>query len=134
MKNKILVSSRVAGYSVILLIISFITIGYIFPSITTYAQPEKDQVKTIIIPEILNKISWCESKDRQFNPDGTIFRGKINPKDVGKYQINEYYHLEDSMALGMDIYTLKGNTEYALYLYKKQGTTPWNWSKACWSK
>lgn len=81
----------------------------------------------------LKKIAWCESKNRQFNADGSVHRGKINPQDVGKYQINEYYHLEESKRLGMDIYTLAGNTEYANYLYATQGNTPWNWSKECWA-
>lgn len=84
------------------------------------------------VPVILQKISWCESRDRQFNADGSIHRGAVNPQDVGKYQINEYYHLEESRRLGMDIYTEKGNTEYALYLFEHQGTRPWNWSKPCW--
>ncbi len=82
--------------------------------------------------DVLKKIAWCESRNRQFNLDGTILRGEINPQDVGKYQINEHYHLEDSQRLGMDIYTLAGNTEYAKYLYSKQGSKPWNWSKKCW--
>jgi hypothetical protein len=82
----------------------------------------------------LKKISWCESKNRQFNADGSIHRGEINPQDVGKYQINEFYHLEASRKLGMDIYTEEGNTMYALYLYEHEGTTPWNWSKSCWSQ
>lgn len=85
------------------------------------------------LPAILKKIAWCESKNRQFNADGSVHRGEINPQDVGKYQINEHYHLEASIVLGMDIYTLEGNTEYAQYLYSTQGTTPWNWSKHCWS-
>lgn len=84
------------------------------------------------VPVILQKISWCESRDKQFNEDGTIHRGIINNSDVGKYQINEFYHLANSRKLGIDIYTEQGNTEYALYLYKIQGTKPWNWSKKCW--
>ncbi len=83
--------------------------------------------------DILKKIAWCESKNRQFNADGSVHMGEINPQDTGKYQINEHYHLEASKALGMDIYTLAGNTAYANYLFKTQGTTPWNWSKGCWS-
>lgn len=86
------------------------------------------------LPPIFKKIAQCESQNRQFNEDGSVHRGEINPKDIGMYQINEHYHLEASRALGMDIYTLKGNTEYALYLYEHEGTTPWNWSKHCWSK
>lgn len=68
----------------------------------------------------------------QFNSDGTVHRGVQNPQDVGKYQINEGYHLEASRALGIDIYTLEGNTAYALRLYKANGTRDWNWSKWCW--
>jgi len=97
---------------------------------------EKEVVEKVVVipsvPEILKKISWCESRDRQFKADGSIHRGAVNPQDVGKYQINEYYHLEASRKLGMDIYTEKGNTDYALYLFKHQGTRPWNWSKFCW--
>ncbi len=84
------------------------------------------------VPELLQKIAWCESRNRQFKSDGTLYRGIVNSKDVGKYQINEFYHLEASQKLGMNIYTEKGNTEYALYLFKHQGSKPWDWSKPCW--
>lgn len=86
----------------------------------------------VYLPPIFKKIAWCESKNMQFNGDGTVHRGVQNPQDVGKYQINEGYHLEASRALGIDIYTLQGNTEYALRLYKANGTRDWNWSKWCW--
>lgn len=79
------------------------------------------------------KIAWCESRNLQFNPDGSVKRGVVNSQDVGKWQINEHYHLEESIRLGMDIYTLAGNTAYAQHLYSSQGNTPWNWSKDCWS-
>lgn len=84
------------------------------------------------VPLVLQKIAWCESRNKQFNNDGTIHRGAINKKDVGKYQINEYYHLNDSIRLGYDIYSESGNTAYALHLYLSQGTTPWSWSAPCW--
>lgn len=89
----------------------------------------------VVIPEtndILAKIAWCESNNEQFDSSGRPTRGKINPKDVGKYQINESYHLADSKRLGYDIYTLEGNTGYALHLYRTQGTKPWFWSEGCW--
>lgn len=84
-------------------------------------------------PLTLKKIAWCESRNRQFNPDGTVLRGVVNSQDVGKHQINERYHLAESQRLGMDIHTLEGNTEYAQHLFKTQGSKPWNWSKHCWS-
>lgn len=84
------------------------------------------------LPDIFKKIAWCESKNMQFNRDGSVHRGVQNPQDVGKYQINEHYHLEASRTLGIDIYTIEGNTEYAYKLYKANGTRDWNWSKGCW--
>lgn len=86
------------------------------------------------IPVELHYVGFCESGNRQFNEDGTVLRGVINSQDVGKYQINEYYHLEESKRLGYDIYTEEGNTDYAIYLYETQGLQPWVWSKPCWSE
>jgi hypothetical protein len=86
------------------------------------------------IPQILKDIAQCESKSRQFNEDGSVHMGEINPLDTGKWQINQKYHLAKSQELGMDIFTLEGNTAYAIYLYETEGTTPWNWSKDCWGK
>lgn len=83
---------------------------------------------------VLIDIARCESKFRQWEDNGTVLRGKINKKDVGIFQINEKYHLKASKKLGMNIYTVDGNIAYARYLYKKEGSTPWNWSGHCWSK
>jgi hypothetical protein len=49
-------------------------------------------------------------------------------------QINEKYHLEESVKLGMNIHTLEGNLEYAKHLYETEGTKPWKYSSACWNK
>lgn len=87
---------------------------------------------TIELPAVMLEIARCESGDKQFHEDGTVVKGVINPKDIGRFQINEYYHLENSKKLGMDIYTLEGNTEYAMWLYEQNGTRDWNWSKKCW--
>lgn len=88
----------------------------------------------VSLPEELQRISFCESGNHQFNPDGSVLRGKVNAQDVGKYQINEFYHGEAAKKLGYDLYTLEGNTAFALHLYRTQGSTPWNWSKPCWGK
>jgi hypothetical protein len=79
-------------------------------------------------------VAYCESTHRQFNKDGTVLKGIVNNKDIGIFQINEYYHLETAQKLGIDIYTLEGNVEYAKFLYDTQGLKPWVWSKPCWSK
>jgi hypothetical protein len=81
---------------------------------------------------IMQKIAFCESRNRQFNPDGTVVRGIVNSKDVGIFQINERYHLSDSKKMGMDIHTVVGNMQYARFLYESQGTSPWDSSKPCW--
>jgi hypothetical protein len=83
---------------------------------------------------ILADVASCESHFIQFNADGTVHRGVVNPQDVGVMQINEKYHLSDSIKLGYDIYTLEGNMDYAKYLYEKQGTRPWEYSSKCWNK
>lgn len=81
---------------------------------------------------IMSSVARCESGYRQYNADGTVLRGKVNPDDVGVFQINEHYHLADSQKMGVDIHTTEGNIKYAKHLYDTQGTRPWNWSKGCW--
>lgn len=80
------------------------------------------------------RIAKCESAFRQYNEDGGIIRGKVNPADVGVFQINEKYHLERSQTLGFDIYQTADNIEYAMWLMKKEGTRHWNWSRPCWGQ
>ncbi len=83
---------------------------------------------------LMAEIAYCESRFRQFDKDGSIFRGKVNSKDVGALQVNEYYHLERSKKLGYDIHTLEGNMKYSRILYKESGAQPWNPSSPCWMK
>lgn len=98
-------------------------------------QTVQDYVKTYFADEpIMIAIARCESRFRQYDKDGSVFRGKINNKDVGIMQVNEYYHLETAQKLGLDLHTLEGNVAYARYLYEKEGTTPWNSSAPCWGK
>jgi hypothetical protein len=83
---------------------------------------------------IMAEVARCESTYRQFNPDGSVLRGRVNGADVGVMQVNEKYHLARSKQLGINIYTLEGNLTYGKFLYKEQGTRPWNASKPCWGK
>ncbi len=77
-------------------------------------------------------IARCESGLLQYNKDGSVLRGRVTPKDVGVFQVNEYYHLAKSKELGFNIYTTEGNINYALWLMKNEGTKHWVWSKHCW--
>lgn len=83
---------------------------------------------------ILSKIAFCESTFRQFNEQGDVLRGKVNSRDVGVMQINEFYHLERAQELGLDIYTLEGNMAYAKDLYERKGVSPWVHSSDCWNR
>ena len=83
---------------------------------------------------ILVEVARCESQFRHFGKNGEVIRGIANAKDVGVMQINERYHGDKSETLGMDIYSLDGNLEYAKYLYEKEGTKPWRSSAKCWNR
>jgi hypothetical protein len=83
---------------------------------------------------VMVDVAECESRFIQYNADGSVLRGFVNPADVGVMQINEKYHLETSLELGIDIHTLEGNMAYGRYLYEKQGTGPWEYSSHCWNK
>jgi hypothetical protein len=83
---------------------------------------------------ILVEVARCESTFRQFGKDGRVIRGKVNPQDVGVMQINERYHADEAAAMGLDIYTVEGNVDFAKHLYDKFGTDPWSSSEKCWSR
>ncbi len=112
----------------------------VFTSETEKIEPKKlNSTKDIVkdyfrdIP-VLVDVAYCESGIVQFNADGTVLRGFVNPQDVGVMQINEKYHLETSLKMGINIHTLDGNLEYARFLYETQGTRPWEYSSHCWNK
>jgi hypothetical protein len=106
----------------------------------TYTKNSSSKTTKQIVQEyfaetpILIDVASCESRFIQYDADGSVLRGFINPQDVGVMQINEKYHLSDSIKLGLDIHTLEGNMDYAKHLYNKQGTRPWEYSSKCWNK
>lgn len=100
-----------------------------------YATDVEAEVRSYFkdIPALVS-IAGCESNFRHGLSDGTVLRGRIDSADLGVMQINTRYHEERAKSLGLDLHKLKDNMAYALTLYKEQGTTPWNSSKACWQK
>jgi len=82
---------------------------------------------------ILVDIARCESTYRQFDQTGNILRGKVNQGDVGVMQINEKYHADEAVKMGINIYTVEGNLQFGRYLYNKYGSDPWSSSAPCWS-
>ncbi len=79
------------------------------------------------------RIARCESHFRQYDDLGEPLRGVQNKADIGVFQINERYHLDQSQALGLNIYQTHGNIEYAMQLIKKETNKHWKWSKPCWT-
>ena len=84
------------------------------------------------IPQLV-KVAECESHFRQFGKNGKVQRGERNHYDVGVMQVNELYHAEDAIEMGLDIYTLDGNVAFARHLYEKFGNKPWKSSSKCWT-
>ncbi|MCX6712358.1 MAG: transglycosylase SLT domain-containing protein [Candidatus Vogelbacteria bacterium] len=82
--------------------------------------------------DIALRIAQAESNFHQYNDNGSLLRGVVNPADVGVFQINERYHLERSQALGLDIHNTHDNIEYAMWLLKNEGNRHWLASKAKW--
>jgi hypothetical protein len=84
---------------------------------------------------VMAEIARCESAFRHHDTQtGSILRGKVNGNDIGVMQINTTYHHNTARRLGYDLETLEGNLDYARHLYEREGTRPWNASRACWHK
>ena len=82
---------------------------------------------------VLVEIARCESTFRQYDKNGNIIRGVVNKGDVGVMQINERYHANEAVKLGLNIYTTEGNVAFAKHLFDKFGSQPWSSSQDCWS-
>lgn len=84
---------------------------------------------------ILKYISHCESRDRQFEPDGSVLRNKSGSSAIGKYQIMESVWGEKAEELGYDLYTEEGNAQMAHYILTEgQGIGAWSASNECFSE
>lgn len=106
--------------------------GFFFSSDTVEAAP----VQIITAPSpILDRIALCESHNSQLNPNGQVLvhvntNGTV---DIGRFQINSIHEAE-ATKLGFDLFTDKGNTGYANWLYANRGTSDWQSSQHCWGK
>lgn len=76
------------------------------------------------------EVASCESGLKHYS-NGTTTRGFINPKDVGVFQINLYYHEEQAKKMDLNLLKPEDNIQYAKYLYDKNGWRDWAWSKPC---
>jgi hypothetical protein len=97
-------------------------------------EPEKVLVQKAIEMEgpkqkILNAIIACESSNRHVI--GTLSKRGI---DIGKCQINTYWHEESAASMGLNLYDPADNMEYCLFLFESEGVKPWRSSQVCWSQ
>lgn len=81
---------------------------------------------------IMVEIARCESEFRQYDASGIALSGGTGGNMIGVFQINAPVHSDFARDIGMDVYTLDGNVNYARYLYDSEGTRPWNSSGTCW--
>jgi hypothetical protein len=126
MKKIIIAIAIVAGAMVVALLIPGKT--------TTIIIPEKK----VELTKELKPICACESagsktkEPTQYDTDGSVLRGKINKNDIGMCQINLIFHDKKAKEMGLDLFKEQDNIKYANWLFEKEGSTPWNWSKNCW--
>lgn len=82
----------------------------------------------------------CESGDgtpgsgRHKDNEGNVILGKINKKDVGKWQINTDKQAALIAELKADPFEEKDNQRIAEVLYQRQGARPWYLSQDCWQR
>ncbi|MDI6820921.1 MAG: hypothetical protein QMD65_01955 [Patescibacteria group bacterium] len=96
-------------------------------SITSEKEPIEDKNN-----DLLKRIAICESNDLHYK-NGEVLRGRINNLDIGRFQINLFYHKETADKLGLNLFNEKDNETYARYLLETEGADKiWFWSKKCW--
>lgn len=83
---------------------------------------------------LMSEIARCESKFRQFGPDGDVLHGKQVYEDTGAFQVNTTYHGARAAKLGLNLAVLHDNMLYARILQEEQGYWPWISSWPCWGK
>jgi len=85
--------------------------------------------KEIQKQKILKAIIACESSNRHVI--GTLSEVGV---DIGKCQINTYWHGERAESMGLDLFDPDDNMEYCLYLFESEGVKPWRSSRVCWQQ
>lgn len=83
---------------------------------------------------VMIQVARCESTFRHTLEDGSVLRGRVDPRDTGVMQINKGYHEATAAKMGLNLDDIYDNMEYARYLYDTQGTQPWSASSPCWGQ
>ena len=128
-----------SALSLAVLVSSLATTTYDYTVLNAPTSPEVVVNEVSVIKEVWGDdshiglaIAQCESGIKQ-KINGVIVRNPVTP-DVGTFQINIDYHLDNAISQGMNVYTTEGNVLYAKYLFDKNGTRDWSASSKCWKK
>jgi len=81
---------------------------------------------------VMRDVAFCESRLRHFDFWGNVIQSSTG--DYGLFQINARYHERMARRMGLNIYELTGNVQFARWLFDKQGLQPWEASRWCWEK
>jgi len=90
---------------------------------------QQEIAKEIQKQKVLKAIIDCESNNRHVI--GTLAKVGV---DIGKCQINTYWHLERAEEMGLNLLDPDDNMQYCLYLFEEEGVRPWKSSQVCWRK
>jgi len=125
---------KTRGYLIVVLMVLLATAGVhmVHSKAIAVIDHEKMLVQQKIEMEvgkkrILKAIIDCESRNQHVV--GTLAKAGI---DIGKCQINTYWHESRAEAMGLNLYDPLDNMEYCLYLFETEGVVPWRSSQACW--
>jgi len=96
-------------------------------------QGESPQIppKDVEIAPVLKRIAECESGDQHFDENGEVIISVTD--DIGRYQINKFFHEAQAEMLGLDLYNEQDNETFALWLFDLGGTKYWLATESCWS-
>ena len=94
------------------------------PAVQTAVQTIDEKIQKL---KILKAIIACESSNRHVI--GTLSEAGV---DIGKCQINTYWHGEKAESMGLNLFDPDDNMEYCLYLFESEGVKPWRSSQVCW--
>jgi hypothetical protein len=119
---------------VLIALITIVGTHMVHSQVVAVLEHEKMHIKHEISKEIekqkvLKAIIDCESSNRHVV--GTLAKVGI---DIGKCQINTFWHGERAESMGLNLYDPADNMEYCLYLFKTEGVKPWRSSQACWQQ
>jgi hypothetical protein len=92
---------------------------------------KRHDVRARPVPLPLQRVAYCESRNRHYDHHGKVLQGKKNCNDMGTYQINCVWHERRAKQLEYNIWSPHGNAGYALWLYREHGLAPWAATARC---